>query len=274
MHGKKLVRRLKTLIDLILGKISTRLRNEFMVNLMKCKALALSLLLILSVSGTAGADSDADQIKSAIESLVGSALPEDAVEQSKIPGIYVAYINGSVYHAYLQDDILLIGEAFDLVNGVSLNEEISNRGVSEAISQLSVDDMVVFAAQDTKRHITVFTDIDCGYCRRFHREVPALNAAGLEVRYVAFPRSGIDTSSYDKIVTVWCSDNPQQAMTQAKSGTSLEPLTCTNPVADQYQAGVAGGVRGTPTLVVDDGTVIGGYLPAEQLLTRIGLPGS
>jgi len=238
---------------------------------MKFVSVAFALLFGLATAGAALADQERSELKAAIESLVGDALPDDAIEQSATAGLYIVYLNGTVYHAYLQDDVLLIGEAFDLDQGISLNDEITNREVSASIEQISTDDMIIFAAQDAKRHLTVYTDIDCGYCQRFHQEVPILNAAGLEVRYVAFPRSGVDTASYDKIVTVWCSDNPQQAMTQAKAGVALDPLSCSNPVADQYQAGVSGGVRGTPTLVLDDGTVIGGYMPAENLLERLAL---
>ena len=262
-------------IELTHTNCAEQLRQEIILGkFMKRIALVTTLLVGLLAEGLAYADDHTSEIKVAIESLVGSALPADAIEESAVPGMFVAHINGSVYHALLKDGILLIGEAFDLVRGVSLNEEITNRGVSDAVTRLSPDEMIVFSAQNTKRYITVFTDIDCGYCRRFHREIPALNAAGLEIRYVAFPRSGIDTASYDKYVTVWCSEDPQQAMTQAKGGVALESQSCSNPVAAQYQAGVKGGVRGTPTLVVDDGTVIGGYLPAEQLLARIGLSGS
>ncbi len=227
-------------------------------------------LLFLHSSWAADAQ---EEIKSALESLMGSALSGDVIEPSNVPGIYIININGSIYHALLQDQILLIGEAFDLERGVSLNDEINNQAIGAAVSDISLVDMIVFAAHEKKRHMTVFTDIDCGYCRRFHQEVPVLNAAGLEVRYMAFPRAGIGSSSYEKIVTVWCSEDPQQAMTSSKAGQYLEPLTCQNPVAKQYMIGQESGVRGTPTLVLDDGTVIGGYLPAEDLLVRIGLSG-
>ena len=241
---------------------------------MKYATIALAILITLTANSIAFADSSRDEVKVAIESLIGSELPDAAVVESATDGVYVIDINGTIYHALLKDSVLLIGEAFDLARGVSLNEEINNRGVSAAVSDLSSENMIIFAAHDKKRHVTVFTDIDCSYCRRFHQEVPALNDAGLEVRYVAYPRAGIGSSSYDKIVTVWCSDNPQQAMTRSKSGEVLPTLSCTNPVADHYQAGVDGGVRGTPTLVLDDGSVIGGYLPANDLLIRIGLKGS
>ena len=238
---------------------------------MKFVAIILALVFGLAGSSVLSADDNANQIRAAIESLTGSALLDDAITQSATPGIYVVYINAAVYHATLIDGVLLVGEAFDLEKGISLNDEITNRALQEAVSSISPSDMVIFAASEPKRYVTVFTDIDCGYCRRFHQEITTLTAAGLEVRYVAFPRSGVGTASYDKIVTVWCSDDPQTAMTQAKGGVALAPLSCENPVAEQYYSGVDGGVQGTPTLVLDDGTVIGGYLPAEQLLARIGL---
>ncbi len=241
---------------------------------MNYAAIVLVLLVGLMSGSMVWADGSRDRVKAAIESLTGSQLSEEAIERSTVDGIFVVNINGDVYHATMSGDVLLVGEAFDIARGVSLNDEISNRAISAAVSGFSPADMIMFTASDKQRHVTVFTDIDCGYCRRFHQEVPELTAAGLEVRYVAFPRSGIGTASYDKIVTVWCSDDPQDAMTQAKAGRSLSPLSCENPVAEQYQAGVAGGVRGTPTLVLDDGTVIGGYLPAEELLARIGLTDS
>lgn len=241
---------------------------------MKYATIALAILIGLTANSIAFADGSRDEVKVAIESLIGNELPDAAVVESATDGVYVIDINGTIYHALLKDSVLLIGEAFDLVRGVSLNEEISNRGISAAVSEMSSENMIIFAANDKKRHVTVFTDIDCSYCRRFHQEVPALNDAGLEVRYVAYPRAGIGSSSYDKIVTVWCSDNPQQAMTRSKAGEVLPTMSCTNPVSEHYQAGVEGGVRGTPTLVLDDGSVIGGFLPANDLLTRIGLKGS
>lgn len=241
---------------------------------MKLISIALAILIGLTQTGAILADDGKSELRAAVESLIGDQLSDDAISESQTPGLYVVFIRGAVYHAILRDGVLLVGEAFDLEKGISLNDEITNRSVSQAALRLSERDMIVFPAAEPKRYVVVFTDIDCQYCRRFHQEVPALTAAGLEVRYAAFPRSGVGTSSYDKYVTVWCSEDPLQAMTQAKSGIVLAPQNCTNPVAEQYQVGVDGGVRGTPTLVFDDGTVIGGYVPAEQLLERIGLSSS
>ena len=88
---------------------------------------------------------------------------------------------------------------------------------------------------------------------------------------MAFPRAGVESESYNKIVNVWCSDDQQKAMTDAKNGVKLPAASCTNPIADQYRQGVQAGINGTPTLVLDDGTMIGGYVPANELLSRVGL---
>jgi thiol:disulfide interchange protein DsbC len=131
---------------------------------------------------------------------------------------------------------------------------------------------VVFPADGEMRAIiNVFTDIDCGYCRQMHRDVAHLNALGIEVRYLGYPRAGIGSSSFDKLVTAWCADDQQDAMTRLKAGEHVEPRTCPNPVAEHYALGDRVGVTGTPSIILMDGRMIPGYLPPEDLAARIGL---
>ena len=117
----------------------------------------------------------------------------------------------------------------------------------------------------------MFTDIDCGYCQKLHREIPQLTAAGIQVRYLAYPRAGIPSSSYDKYQSVWCNDDQQTALTAAKAGQSVASAECENPIAETFNLGRDVGVRGTPTMVFDDGTVVPGYVQYEQLIARLGL---
>jgi len=133
--------------------------------------------------------------------------------------------------------------------------------------------MIVFGPDAPKRYITVFTDIDCSYCRKLHNEVAELNEAGIQVRYLAFPRAGIGSKSHKKYESVWCNDDQQTALTSAKSGASVPSANCTNPVAETYKLGQEVGVRGTPTIIFDDGTVAPGYVPAKDLIKRMGLEG-
>jgi thiol:disulfide interchange protein DsbC len=142
---------------------------------------------------------------------------------------------------------------------------------SEALSALKDADMVVFKPKDVKAKITIFTDIDCGYCRKLHQEIPRLNELGVQVAYAAFPRAGVGSSSYQKLVSVWCADSQQDAMTQAKNGQAVPAKTCANPVAAQYELGNKIGVMGTPAIILEDGRIIPGYVPADTIAKGLGL---
>ena len=152
-------------------------------------------------------------------------------------------------------------------------EDITEGAKSEIRKELMVDidqeSQIVFAPEEPSYELTVFTDIDCGYCRKLHAQVPEYNENGISIRYMAFPRAGIGSRSYEKAVTVWCADDPQQAMTDAKAGEEMAPVQCDNPVAEQYQLGQAMGVSGTPALLTADGQLIPGYVPPSQLRERL-----
>jgi len=115
----------------------------------------------------------------------------------------------------------------------------------------------------------VFTDIDCGYCRKLHADMDKYNAQGIRVRYLFYPRAGLRSESYRKAVSVWCADDRKAAMTAAKTGRPLPARSCVNPVADQYNLGRQLGVRGTPALVLEDGEIIPGYVPPDKLRTML-----
>ena len=140
------------------------------------------------------------------------------------------------------------------------------------IKQMPMEKLIVFPAQgERKAWVTVFTDIDCGYCRTFHRGMEEVTKLGIEVRYAAFPRSGIGTDSYHKAVNVWCAKNQQQAMTDAKMGKSVQSDKCVNPVQEHHTIGLRAGVRGTPTMFTSNDKVIPGYVPAARLAQMLGI---
>ena len=125
--------------------------------------------------------------------------------------------------------------------------------------------MIVFAPKVVKHTVTVFTDIDCPYCRRLHKEVPAMNELGIKVRYLAFPRAGVHSPSFKEAVSVWCAKNPAQALTDAKAGKKVPEVTCDNPVLQHMALGEQVGVTGTPAMVLEDGRMLPGYIPATRL---------
>jgi thiol:disulfide interchange protein DsbC len=131
--------------------------------------------------------------------------------------------------------------------------------------------MLIFSPPNPKYTITVFTDVDCQYCRKLHSEIGELNRLGIRVRYMFFPRTGPNTESWIKAEVVWCSPDRNEALTRAKLGANLDlKKACPmNPVAREYQLGQDIGVRGTPAIVTERGDYIAGYLPPLQLLAQI-----
>ena len=140
---------------------------------------------------------------------------------------------------------------------------VTPRGVIEDLDEAG---MVVFAPHDVKSTITVFTDTSCGYCVKLHREIHQTIAGGVKVRYLGYPRAGVNSPSFKTLVSVWCADNAQQAMTKAKMGIAIETRNCSTQIDRHMEAAERIGIRGTPTIVLQDGTVIPGYMPAGRLV--------
>ncbi len=214
-----------------------------------------------------------------IVSRLGEAVPGlkiSSVNPSPIPGVYEVESNNpqSIYIS-ADGQFFVPGDIFQVKDGRITNLAEKRREVSrsEFIGNIPEAQQVVFAPKDNKvkAKVTVFTDIDCGYCRKLHLEVPKMNALGIQINYMAFPRAGIGSSSYDKLVSVWCADDQQDAMTYAKTGKVPPPLTCENPVAAQYELGQNIGITGTPAIVTEEGRLIPGYLPAEALANGLGI---
>ena len=193
------------------------------------------------------------------------------VQPTPVPGIYEVTVGSRTFYAHSNGEFLLVGDMFDLNRNVNLADERRGERMKVAIAEIPESRMIVMGPEDPKRVITVFTDVDCGYCRKLHRDVPALNEAGLQVRYLMFPRAGLGSKSYHTSVSVWCAEDRVDAITRAKLGQAIEPKTCENPVAEHYKLGQEVGIRGTPTLIMDDGRIVPGYLPPLALLAELGI---
>lgn len=208
-----------------------------------------------------------------------AALPEipvKSVERSQMPGFYLATLgDGTLVYVSEDGGYMLAGNLFRLLETgkvVNLTEQTRGRERRKALRRIPADEMVVFSPEGgAKAVVTVFTDIDCGYCRRLHQEMAELNRWGIEVRYLAFPRAGVESESYDKIVSAWCADNPRAALTRAKQGRSIPDKTCSNPVREHLALGREMGVTGTPAMVLQSGRLIPGYLAAAELARELGI---
>ncbi len=191
------------------------------------------------------------------------------IEASGIPGLYVVSMqNGPTVYASADGRYFIAGDMFEIsAAGIESVAEKKLKPVrKELLAQIKREDMIIFSPKgQTKGAIYVFTDVDCGYCRKLHEEVPQLNAMGIEVRYLGYPRAGLGTPTYDKMVSAWCADDRKAAMDSLKVGAAIDPKKCTNPIAAEYQLGAQMGVTGTPAIVLEDGSMIPGYKTAQQL---------
>jgi len=234
-------------------------------------AVGVALILGLTPATPTQAQSSGVDVEAKLMELLPPETTIEGIAESAMPGVYEVSVGGRTVYVHATDAHVLIGEAYDLGNKQSLLDMKQTEKMAEVMSNTEVGEMIVMGPDSPKRHITIFTDVDCGYCRKLHDEVPALNEAGVQIRYLMFPRAGIGTESYDKAVSVWCADDQADAITVAKGGGTVDPKVCENPVESQYNLGVAAGVRGTPTMILDDGTVIPGYVPKDKLLTELGI---
>ncbi len=229
------------------------------------RKILLSLFLLGFGFGSANADDAAqfDKIKERMTKELGQT--PTSIASSPIKGLYEVVIGPEVYYMTQDARYIFRGDLLDMQSKANLTDAKRDGARLAALDAIGEKNMIVFAPKETKHTITVFTDIDCGYCRKLHSEMAEYNNLGIKVRYMAYPRAGIPSESYNKAVSVWCADDRKKAMTAAKVSGSITAKTCDNPVAKEFELGQALGVNGTPALVLENGKIYPGYAPAKQL---------
>lgn len=174
---------------------------------------------------------------------------------------------------YITDDgkYLINGSIIETASRKDITEEKKSSIRKDIVDQFGKDKRIDYFPEDMKHHVTVYTDIDCGYCRKLHGEMQQYNDLGIGISYLLYPRSGVGSPSYDKAVTAWCAVDRNDAMTKSQNGVVLEPKQCDNPVEEHYASGRKIGVKGTPNIVTDSGLLLATYMPPEALLQRLTL---
>jgi len=219
----------------------------------------------------------AGDVEDAISDRLSSAVPGlkvSSVRESEAPGLYeVQSNNGDTIYTTPDGQYLLTGDLLKITStGIAnVTEEARAGDRHEVMDSYSDDGVISYKAGNEKAVISVFTDIDCPYCRKLHDEVPELNDYGITVNYYAYPRSGPGTPSFIKYTSVWCAEDQQSAMDAAKSGKAIDAAACENPVRKQFDLGRRIGVTGTPAIVLEDGNIVRGYVPAKSLAEGLGL---
>jgi len=209
-------------------------------------------------------------VRARVVSKLQGAKPED-VAPSPIPGLYEVTMGGLIAYVSGDGKYLVSGNVYDLDTQVNLTATRRNAARAKALAVVPDDQMIVFSPANAKMTVTVFTDIDCGFCRRFHNQIADLNKAGIRVRYLMFPRSGPGTESWRKAESVWCATDRRDALTRAKRGEEVKSKACKaeEAIQSQYSMGEDMGVEGTPAIFTQTGDYVGGFMTPDQLVKVI-----
>ena len=229
----------------------------------------ISFILIFSVSVSASQEN----IRESLKNILPDGTVIELIEPSPIPGIYAVYY-GDLQPIYVTQDgsFFIYGDIYKInINSIS---NITEKSVAERrkliLQNIPTEELISFKSSNEQFSVIVFTDVDCGYCRKLHNQIDEYNSLGISINYAAFPRSGLGTSAFTKMVGAWCSDNPKDSMTKLKNNSPLDISFCENqPVSKQYIIGKKLGVDGTPSVFSMDGEMFPGYIEPEELLLRL-----
>jgi thiol:disulfide interchange protein DsbC len=237
--------------------------------LVSCSLLAISLMGSATVF--AAEDAKLEEVRAKINSMFEQIGPEN-VSKSPVDGWYTVHKGAIIAYVSADGRYLLQGDMIDLDSQVNLTEQTRNTVRHEVMSSLTDDQTIVFSPAEVKYRVTVFTDVDCTYCRKLHSQIDEYLAAGIEVRYLLYPRSGPASRSWNTSEDVWCARDRNGALTAAKLDREFESPKCdASIITDHYMLGQDIGLTGTPAIVFDDGTLVSGYLPPATLASRLQL---
>lgn len=237
---------------------------------LRLSIVALAAAGLAATPGIAADDpAELQRVRETVATLF-TGIDEDDIFASSIDGWYTVRKGAIIAYISADGRYLLQGDLIDLEGQVNLSEQDRNNARVKMMSTVSDEATIVFTPDTVRHRVSVFTDIDCTFCRRLHSQIEEYMDEGIEVRYFLYPRSGPASESWVKAEKVWCSDDRNEALTLAKQDKTFESRECDSSiVSSHYAMGQDVGLRGTPAIVLEDGTLFSGYLPPKQLSEAI-----
>jgi len=236
--------------------------------------IAKRLVMLLALSGAVlPAAAQQPSAKGDARAEIAAHIPGARAEElrsSPIPGVYELTRGTDIAYVTADGKYAFSGDLYDLGTNNNLTEQRRRELRIKRIAAVPESEMLIFGPKDPKYTITVFTDVDCPYCRKLHSQMAEYNRLGVRVRYLLFPRTGPNTPSWTKAEQVWCSADRNDALTRAKLGQELKTKPCSdNTVAQTYALARDFAVQGTPAIIMADGEMLPGYLPPDTLLQHL-----
>ncbi|MCG8489653.1 MAG: DsbC family protein [Chromatiales bacterium] len=231
----------------------------------KAVIMAPALLMASSLyAEVSKQDAELQNVRAGMSSILKNT-EISSIEPSDVDGLYEVMVGPQLYYVTGDGKHLFSGKLFDIEKREDLTTPKISKAKAVYIESIGEDNMVIFAPEEYKHTITVFTDIDCGYCRKLHEEMKDYNDLGIRVRYMMYPRAGVGSESFQKAVSVLCADDRNEAMTLSKAGEEIPVKNCENPVRDHFELGQLLGVNGTPAIFLQSGDMLPGYIPAKKM---------
>lgn len=225
----------------------------------------IALIALLMTLPVVAEDTGGDAVFTALKARIPE-LERDQISPSVVDGLYTLTLGYQLFYVSADGQYLVKGEVVELASNQPVDQEKLDAKRLQRLSVIANSEMLIYPTEDTKAALTVFTDITCPYCQKLHEELPALAAAGIEVRYLAFPRAGAQSEVANTMASIWCADEPLKKMDAAMQGEKIPVATCDDPVASQHAIGVEMQIRGTPAIILENGKLISGYVPANDLI--------
>tara|TARA_X000000368_G_scaffold418800_1_gene420049 strand:- start:2576 stop:3319 length:744 start_codon:yes stop_codon:yes gene_type:complete len=215
-----------------------------------------------------GTDSNKD-IKIKLEKILPKSVEITSIKETEVEGYLEVSFNG-LESVFITSDgkYLISGDIYELTSEglVNKSESIRTKKRKELVLGIAQENLISFTPKNIKHKIYVFTDVDCGYCRKFHSEINGYMDLGIQVNYLAFPRTGLESDSFKKIVSAWCNEDPHSSITELKLGKEIEINLCSsNPVIEHFNLGQKIGISGTPSILTAEGKMIPGYVSPKEL---------
>lgn len=221
------------------------------------KRIAVLSLLAASLAGFAHADDAAIQ-----QSLNKLGLQHTEIQPSPLPGMKTVLSESGVLYVTEDGKHFIQGPLYNVSGAHPIN--VTNQLLQKKVDALSKE-MIIYKAPRQQHVITVFTDITCGYCRKLHEQMADYNALGITVRYLAFPREGLNGQVEQQMKSIWCAADRNKAFDGAMKGDPVSPIACDIKLEDQYKLGILYGIQGTPAILLENGTMIPGYQGPQEL---------
>ena len=234
------------------------------------KQLSISFILILFTFYVAANE---QEIRNSLNNILPNGAKIESIRKTEIEGLYEIYY-GDLEPIYINEDgsFFIYGDIYKInPNSITnITSQSINKKREVILKNLPEDEFISFKSTKEEFSVIVFTDVDCGYCRKLHKEIDEYNQLGISIKYAAYPRTGLGTHAFTKMVSAWCSDDPKDSLTKLKNDKKVSSSFCEEqPVSKHYVIGQKLGITGTPALFSADGRLFPGYLEPEELLKRL-----